>query len=171
MRIKAHRILRRIKPRFMVKIIRNGETIFKYRRKRDLLVYDGQLAIAYLVSRGAIGIETGNWMVVASENTSSPNMADSSGDPLNNEFNPVIGSPVYASWDFNPTVRPSAYYQTQAEIIIEGTVISDRYATFRKMGVIDDLSPPNQHIILEDSVIPKDIIPNDNIYIRYTIPI
>jgi len=92
MRIKAHRMLRRIKPKFTVKIIRNGKTIFKYRRKRDLLVYDGQLAIAYLVSRGAVGVETGNWMVVASENTSSPNMADSSGDPLNNEFNPVIGS-------------------------------------------------------------------------------
>ncbi|RLE48638.1 MAG: hypothetical protein DRJ18_01610 [Candidatus Methanomethylicota archaeon] len=171
MLIKAHRMIKYIKPKLLLKIIRNGKTIFKYKRKRDLLVYDGQLAIAYLISRGAVGIETGNWLAVASENTSSPNMADSSGDPLNNEFNPVIGSPVSVTWSFQPTVRPSAYYQTQAEIIIEGTVVSDRYATFRKMGIIDDFSPPNQHIIFEDAVIPKNVEPNDNIYIRYTIPI
>jgi len=169
--IRPHRITRRLKGRFELRIIRNGETIYRFKRTRDLLVWRGQMIFAYLLSQGAVGTSTDTWQVIASENNVSPDMGDDSGEPLNNEFNPVIGSPVNVSYDFNPTIKPSAGYQTQADLIIYGTVISDRNATLRKIGIIDDVSPPNQHIIFEDAIVPRDVLENDEIYIQYTVPL
>jgi len=169
MTLISDRAIRRLKPKVEIRIIRNGETIYKYRRRRDLFVWRGQMIFAYLLSQGAVGTSTGTWQVVASENDVMPDVGDDSGDPLNNEFNPVIGSPVNATYDFNPTIKPSGFYQVISDLIIYGTVIADRDATLRKVGVIDDLSPPNQHIIFEDAVVPRDIMVNDEIMIRYTI--
>jgi len=169
--IRPHRARRRIKPRFEVRIIRNGDIVYRFKRTRDLLVWRGQTIFAYLLSQGAVGTSTGTWYVVASENDVMPDMGDDSGNPLNNEFNPVIGTPVNVSYDFNPTIKPSGGYQVIADLIIEGTITADRDATLRKVGVIDNLSPPDQHIILEDAVVPRNILTNDEIYIRYTIPL
>lgn len=170
-KMESHRIIRRLKAILEFRIIRSGVTIFKYRRKRDLLVWRGQMIFAYLLSQGSVGTATSTWRAVASENDVMPNMADDSGNPLNNEFYPVIGSPTSVTYSFNPTVKPNAGYQTQAELIIEATVISDRNATLRKIGIIDMVEPPNQHIIFEDAVVPRNIQTNDEIYIRYTIPL
>jgi len=170
-KMESHRILKRLKPMLEFMIKRDGETIFKYKRKRDLLVWRGQMVIAYLLSQGNVGTQTSTWKAVASENDTMPNMGDDSGDPLNNEFYPIIGSPTSVTYDFNPTVKPNAEYQTQAELIIEATIISDRNATLRKIGIIDTIEPPEQHIIFEDAVIPRNINTNDEIYIRYTIPL
>ena len=169
MSLISDRAIRRLKPKVEIRIIRNGKTIYKYRRKRDLFVWRGQMIFAYLLSQGNIGTETGTWQVVASENDVMPDIGDDSGDPLNNEFNPVIGTPTNVSYDFNPTIKPSGFYQVISDLIIYGTVTVDRDATLRKVGIIDDLSPPNQHIIFEDAVVPRNVLTNDEIVIRYTI--
>jgi len=168
--VKPHRTIRRLKGRYELRIIRNGEEIYHFKRTRDLLVWRGQMIFAYLLSQGAVGTSTDTWQVVASENSVMPDMGDDSGNPLANEFNPVIGSPVNVSYDYNPDVKPSGGYQTVFDLIIYGTVISDGSKTLRKIGIIDTVSTPNKHIIFEDAVVPKDIILNDEIYIRYTIP-
>jgi hypothetical protein len=169
--IKAHRIRRRLKPRVEIRIIRNGEIIYEYKRKRDLLVWRGQSIFAYLLSQGNVGTSTSEWKAVASENDTMPDMGDDSGDPLNNEFYPVIGSPVSVTYTFEPDVKPSGGFQTMAELIIEGTVTSDGSKTLRKIGIIDSNTSPNQHIIFEDAVLPRSVVNGDKIYIRYTIPL
>jgi len=169
MSLISDRTIRRLKPKVEIRIIRNGETIYKYKRRRDLFVWRGQMIFAYLLSQGAVGTSTGTWQVVASENDVMPDVGDDSGDPLNNEFNPVIGSPVNVTYDFNPTIKPSGFYQVISDLIVYGTVITDRDATLRKVGVIDNLSPPNQHIIFEDAVVPRDILNGDELFIRYVI--
>ena len=169
MSLISDRAIRRLKPKVEIQIKRNGKTVYKYRRKRDLFVWRGQMIFAYLLSQGNVGTETGTWQVVASENDVMPDVGDDSGNPLNNEFNPVIGTPVNVSYDFNPTIKPSGFYQVISDLIIYGTVTVDRDATLRKVGVIDDLSPPNQHIIFEDAVVPRNVLTNDEIVIRYTI--
>ena len=170
-RMGTHRILRRLKPILMFIVKRNGKTIYKYKRKRDLLVWRGQMVMAYLISQGNVGTSTSAWKAVASENDVMPNMADDSGNPLNVEFYPIIGLPVNVTYKFNPLIKPYATHQTQAELVIEATIISDRNATLRKIGIIDSNEPPEQNIIFEDAVIPKNIQQNDEIYIRYTIPL
>jgi len=169
MSLISDRAIRRLKPKVEIQIKRNGKTVYKYRRKRDLFVWRGQMIFAYLLSQGNVGTETGTWQVVASENDVMPDVGDDSGDPLNNEFNPVIGTPANVEYDFNPTIKPSGFYQVISDLIIYGTVTVDRDATLRKVGVIDDLSPPNQHIIFEDAVVPRNVLANDEIVIRYTI--
>jgi len=168
---KPHRMIRRLKPRYELRVIRNGVEIYKFKRKRDLLVYCGQMIFAYLLSQGNVGTATSTWQVVASENDVMPDMGDDSGNPLANEFNPQIGSPVNVSYDYNPDVKPSGGYQTHFDLIIYGTVISDGSKTLRKIGIIDTVAVPNKHIVFEDAVVPKDVILNDEIYIRYTIPL
>jgi len=128
------------------------------------------MIFAYLLSQGNVGTLTATWQVVASENNTTPDMGDDSGNPLENEFSPVIGSPVSVSYDYNPDVKPSGGGQTGFDLIIYGTVISDGSKTLRKIGIVDTIASPNKHIVFEDAVIPKDVILNDEIYIRYTIP-
>lgn len=169
--VRTHRIPRRFKPKLFIRITRNGNKVFEFKKKRDLLVWRGQMVLAYLISQGAKGTATSSWKAVASENQTLPDMGDDSGNPLENEFNPLIGSPVNVSYDFIPDVKPSGGYQTMAELIIEATVTSDGSKTLRKVGVIDTVATPNQHIIFEDAVIPYNVVLNDQIYIRYTIPL
>jgi len=167
--VGAVRYIQRIKPKWELKVIRNGHVVYHKKRTRDLLVWRGQSILAYLVTQGAKGTETGIWKVVASENSVAPDMGDDSGNPENNEFSPLIGTPVEVTYDFQPTVKPSGSYQTYAEISFEGTVTSDGNKTIRKIGVIDDIAPPNRNIFCEDSVVPYSVILNDEIFIRYVI--
>lgn len=169
--VKPHRVIRPIKGMLEVRIIRNGVMIHKTKRGEDLLVYRGQMIFAYLLSQGALGTSTSGWQVVASEKSVIPDMGDDSGNPLANEFNPVIGSPVNVSYDFEPSVKPSGGYQAHSDLIIDGTVICDGFKTLRKIGIIDIVAVPNKHIIFEDAVVEFPLILNDEIYIRYTIPL
>lgn len=171
MSVKTHRIRTRMKPNLLIVISKDGKEIYRYKRKRDLLVWRGQCVMAYLLSQGSVGTSTSVWKAVASENSTMPDMGDDSGNPLNNEFYPIIGSPVNVTYSFQPTVKPSAGYQTIAELIIEATVISNGQKTLRKVGIIDSNNPPNQNIIFEDAVVPRSVSYNDQIYIRYTIPL
>jgi len=161
--------LQRIKPRVEVEIIRNGKTIWKFKRKRDLLVWRGQMILAYLLSQGAIGTPTDTWLAVASENDVLPDMSDDSGDPELNEFYPLVGTSVAVSYTFAPDVKPSGAYQVYATLTIEGTVISTGNKTLRKVGIIDSVPVANRHIIVEDSVVPQTVILNDQILVRYII--
>ena len=167
--VGAVRYITKIKPKWEVKIIRSGDVVYHKKRTRDLLVWRGQTILAYLITQGAKGTATGTWKVIASENSDAPDMGDDSGDPEDNEFNPVIGTPVVVTYDFEPTIKPSGSYQTYAEIIFEGTVVSDGNKTLRKIGVIDSVALPNRHILTEDSVVPFPVVLNDDIFIRYVI--
>lgn len=159
----------RIKPKIEIKVRRNGIKIHHYKRKRDLLLWRGQMILAYLLSQGAVGTATASWKVVASENSTAPDMGDDSGNPEANEFNPLIGTPVDATYDINPTVKPSGGYQTYADITISGTIVSDGSKTLRKIGIIDTVAVPNRNIIVADAVVPFDVILNDEIEVVYTI--
>jgi len=166
--VKSRERITRIKPRIEVTVRRNGVVIHRYRRKRDLLVWRGQSVLAYLLSQGAVGTATASWKAIASENNTAPDMADDSGNPEANEFNPLIGTTVAVTYTFYPDVKISGGYQTYADIIISGTVISDGNKTLRKIGIIDTVAVPNRHIIVEDSVVPFNVILNDEIEITYT---
>jgi len=168
-KLRTSLTLRNIKPKVQVNVKRNGKTIWKFKRKRDLLVWRGQSIFAYLLSQGNVGTSTGTWKVVASENNVMPDMSDDSGNPEENEFYPLIGTPANVTYDFEPAVKPSGAFQTYAVLTIKGTVVSDGNKTLRKIGIIDSVSPPNRHIIIEDMVVPRDVITNDEIEIIYTI--
>jgi hypothetical protein len=168
-KVGAVRYITRIKPKWEIKVIRGGDVVYHKKRIRDLLVWRGQSILAYLVTQGAKGTATDTWKVIASENTIAPDMGDDSGDPEANEFDPIIGTPVAVTYDFQPTIKPSGSYQTYAEISFEGTIVSDGTKTLRKIGVIDDVAPPNRHIFCEDSVVPFPVVENDELYIRYVI--
>lgn len=168
-KFKASKALRRIKPKVQVNIKRNGEVIWSFKRKRDLLVWRGQSVIAYLLSQGNVGTSTSQWKVVASENSTMPDMSDDSGNPEQNEFYPLIGSPANVTFIFEPTVKPSGAFQTYATITIKGTVVSDGNKTLRKIGIIDSNPTPNRNIIIEDMVIPRNVQTNDEIEIIYTV--
>ena len=159
----------RIKPKWAILVRRNGELIHKEERIRDLLVWRGQSIFCNLLSQGAVGTATDTWYAVASENSTAPDMGDDSGDPDANEFNPLIGTPVAVTYTFEPDVKPSGLYQTIAVLTIKGTVISDGSKTLRKIGIRDSVAIPNRHIIVEDSLVPFDVILNDEIEVRYTV--
>jgi len=159
--------LRPIKAMLEIIIRRNGEKVYHYKRKRDLHVWKGQSIYANLISQGAVGTSTAEWRVIASENNVSPDMGDDSGNPEANEFNPLIGTPVAVVYGFNPTIKPSGGYQSFADLQMEGTVISDGSKTLRKVGIIDMVAVPNRNIVFEDMVIPKDVVLNDEVLIRY----
>jgi hypothetical protein len=159
-----------IKPKYEVKVIRNGEQVYHVKRTRDLLVWRGEMVLANLLSQGAVGTDTADWKVLASENDTVPDMGDDSGNPELNEFSPLIGTPVSVSYDFTPTVKVSGGYQTISELTIRGIVVSDGSKTVRKIGIIDTVSTPNRNIIVEDSVVPFNVVLNDQIQIIYTIP-
>jgi hypothetical protein len=127
------------------------------------------MVFAYLLSQGNIGTATSAWYVLASENSTAPDTGDDSQAPSTTEFNPLIGSPVSVAYDFNPTVKPSGGYQTYADLMVDGTVISDGSKTLRKVGLIDKIGGVYKNIIFEDAVVDKSVILNDEIYIRYTI--
>ena len=167
--VKTHRMTRRIKGMVEIRIVRNGHEIFRFKRKRDLFVWRGQMVFVYLLSQGNIGTETSAWYVLASENSTAPNMGDDSQTPDATEFDPLIGSPVSVTYDFDPSVKPSGGYQTYADLIIDGTVISNGSKTLRKVGLIDKIGGVYTNIIFEDAVVDKSVILNDEIYIRYTI--
>lgn len=150
-----------------MRIIRNGETIKDIKRKRDLLVWRGQSILAYLISQGAVGSSTSAWKVVASNNNESPDMGDDSGDPLNNEFDSVLGTPVAVTWTFEPETKPSGGYQTFGQITAKGTVIITTSGTVRKIGIIDSTASPNCRIIVEDAVVPQAVLEEDEIEIWY----
>lgn len=164
-----------MRPRIkmMVEVIckRNGKEVYHFERKRDLLVWRGQSILANLLSLGAVGTVTSTWKVVASENEDMPDMGDDSGHPEIFEFNPLIGTPVEVSYDFIPTIKPNGIYQTLAELIIEGTVTSDGNKTLRKIGIIDSNPTPMRNIIVEDAVIPRGVITDEEILIRYIVPL
>ena len=167
--VTLSRWLRRIKPKVELKIFRNGKKIHHFKRVRDLHVYRGQSIFANLLSQGAVGTATAEWRAIASENDVMPDMSDNSGDPEANEFSPLIGTPVAVTYIFEPDISPSGAYQTYATLTIEGTVISDRSATLRKIGIIDQVAIPDRNIVVEDMVIPYDVIENDEIFIRYVV--
>jgi len=166
---KTNERMTRIKPKWEIKIMRNGKKVCHKKRIRDLLVWRGQTILAYLLSQGVVGTATASWKVVASENEDAPDMGDDSGDPEANEFNPLIGTPADATYDFNPTVKVSGGYQTYADLVIKGTVVSDGSKTLRKIGIIDTVTVPNRHIVVADSVVPFSVLLNDEIYIEYTV--
>lgn len=169
MKIKTNKPIVRIKPKWELKIYRSGELVYWDKRYRDLYLWRGQMIFAYLLSQGAVGSSTGIFRMIVSENEDIPNMGDDSGNPEANEFNPLIGTPVNALFDFEPTIKPNSYYQTYATLKIYGTVISDGSKTVRKMGIIDSKAIPNRGIIVADSVVPVGVILNDELYIQYTI--
>jgi hypothetical protein len=152
-----------------VTLKRKGKVIGIYSKDEDLLVWRGQTILAYLLTQGSLGTATSSWKIVASENSNAPDMGDDSGEPLANEFNPVIGTPVTVTYDFQPEVKVQGGYQTFAEITISGTVISDGSKTLRKIGIIDNNAVPSQNIIIEDSLVSANVILNDEIEINYTI--
>lgn len=159
----------RIKAKIKLTVIRNGEIIHQFKRKRDLLVWRGQMILAYLLSQGAVGTATASWKILASENSNTPDMSDDSGNPETNEFNPLIGTPVTVTYDFNPTVKQSGGYQTYADLMIKATIISDGSKTLRKIGIIDTVAVPDRHIVVADSVVPFNVVLNDEIDIQYTV--
>jgi len=167
--VKCGRGRLRIKPRYEIRVKRNGHEVYRFKRTRDLLVWRGQSILAYLLSQGAVGTPTSAWKIVISSNDTNPDMGDDSGDPLNNEFNPTLGDPVDAQYDFIPTTKPSGAYQTFATLTIYGTVTVTTADTLRKIGIIDSGTPPDQHIIIEDAVVPFDVNANDNVEVYYYI--
>jgi len=167
--IKTNKRISRIKPMYRIEIIRNGVPIYKFKRKRDLVVWRGQSVLAYLLSQGAVGTSTAEWRVIASSNAIMPDMGDDSGDPEANEFNPTIGTPVAVTYEFEPDVKPSGAYQTFGQLTIKGTITVTANATLRKIGIIDQVAVPNRHIIVEDAVVPQDVLINDQIEIWYFI--
>jgi len=169
--VRPHRTRIRLKGMYEITIVRNGEPIYHFKRKRDLLVWRGQMVFANLLSQSAIGTATNTWKAIASENNVMPDMGDDSGDPEANEFLPMIGLLVDVTYEFQPDVKPSGAYQTIGDIIIKGTVISDGVKTLRKIGIIDTVVTPNRNIIFEDAVVPYNTILNDEIRIQYTIPL
>jgi hypothetical protein len=148
---------------------RNGKEIGIYAKDEDLLVWRGQMCLAYLLSQGQVGSITSSLKIVASSNSNAPNMNDDSGDPLNNEFNPLVGIPVDATYDLNPTEPVSSVYQNYAELMIKGTIISDGSHVLRKTGIIDSNSTPSQNIVLEDWIPDFNVILNDELDFIYTI--
>jgi len=167
--VKCTRGRPRLKPRYEIKIIRNGIEVYRFKRKRDLLVWRGQSIIAYLLSQGAVGTPTSTWKLVASSNEDNPDMGDDSGDPLNNEFYPTLGTPATVSYDFEPSEKTSGSYQIIATLKIYGTITASTSGTLRKIGIIDSGTPPNQRIIIEDAVVPASVNQNDQIQITYYI--
>jgi hypothetical protein len=160
-----------MKLRYMVRLIRGGDVVYQKKRTRDLLVWRGQSVLAYLISQGAVGTSTSVWKVIASSNNTTPNMSDDSGNPEANEFSPSIGTPIAVSYTFEPTNKPSATSQVLATLKIQGTIISSGISTLRKIGIIDNVATPNRHIIVEDAVIPVEVITNDELEITYFIPL
>jgi hypothetical protein len=152
---------------------RNGNIVYrrktKWRFYKDLLVWRGQMVLAYLLSQGALGTSTSIWKIVASENSNAPDMSDDSGEPLANEFNPIIGTPVEVTYDIEPEVKVQGGYQTYAELRIKATITSDGTKTLRKIGIIDSNAIPAQNIITEDYVTPCNVVLNDEIEIIYAI--
>jgi len=167
--VKCKRARLRLKPRYEIRIKRNGVEVYRFKRTRDLLVWRGQSIIAYLLSQGAVGTPTSAWKLVASSNESSPDMGDDSGNPLNNEFYPTLGTPTTVSYAFEPSEKTSGSYQIIATLKIYGTITATTSGTLRKIGIIDSGTPPNQRIIIEDAVIPVTINTNDQIEITYYI--
>ena len=163
--------LSRIKLMWALRIVRNGVPILKKKRMRDLFVYRGQSVLANLLSQGSVGTSTDTWYAVASENADAPDMGDDSGNPDANEFNPLIGTPVAVGYEFEPTVKPTGGYQTQATLTVSGTVVSDGSKTLRKIGIRDNVAIPDRNIIVEDSIVPFDVIVDDEIEVYYTIPL
>jgi len=157
----------RIKFMYKLEIIRNGDIIYRFKRKRDLLVWRGQSILAYLLSQGAVGTSTSAWKFVISANEDSPDMGDDSGDPLNNEFNPTLGDPVDVTYEFEPDQKPSGGYQTFATLNIKAEATVNTDGTLRKIGLIDSGTPPNQHIIVEDAVVPQNVYVNDKVNVTY----
>ena len=161
----------RRKAKYTLTVVRSGETIYHFKQVRDLLVWRGQSILAFLISQESVGTSTTVWKCIASENNDEPNMGDDSGNPEANEFSPMIGSLADVTYEFNPSVKPNANVQTNAELVIEGTVISDGSKTLRKIGVIDTVATPERHIIFEDRTVETDVVSGDEIKIRYTLPL
>jgi len=168
---KAHRALREIRPRYGFKVIRGGEVVYRRWEGADLLVWRGQMSLAYLISQGSTGSAVGAFMLVASENSDMPDMGHDSGNPEANEFSPIIGTPITGTWWFDPTVKPTGQYQLSGWLYYEGDVVADRDCTLRKMGIIDTTPTPNRRIITEDRVVDVPILLNDLIRIRYFFPL
>lgn len=166
-KITTGRRVCKIKPMYRIRVIRNGKCIYSFKRSRDLIVWRGQSVLANLLSQGAVGTDTNTWKVIASSNIIMPDMGDDSGDPEANEFNPVIGTPVEVTYNFEPTVKPSGGYQTFGQLTIKGTITATENGTIRKIGIIDNMATPNRNIIVEDAVVPADVVANDQIEIWY----
>lgn len=166
---KASKARRRLKALYILEIKRAGESVYRFKRQRDLIVWRGQSVLANLLSQGAVGTATASWKVVASENSNAPDMGDDSGNPEANEFNPLIGSAVSATYEFEPTVKPSGAYQTIATLYVRGSIPVTSSKTLRKIGIIDTVAVPNRHIIVEDAVVPVNVINGDTIEITYLI--
>lgn len=157
----------RLRILYKLTIWRNGQPIKRFKRTRDLLVWRGQMVLASLLSQGALGTTTSTWQLVASSNSNAPNMSDDSGNPDANEFNPLLGSAVNVSYDFDPSQKPSGEYQAFAQLIMYGTITITSAGTLRKIGIRDTVSTPNRHIIVEDRVVDQSVQVNDQIEIYY----
>lgn len=164
-------MLRRRKFMYIYRIIRNGVTIKEVKRKRDLLVWRGQMVIAYLLSQGGVGTATTTWKVIGSSNSTTPNMSDDSGNPEANEFNPTVGTPASVTYTFEPTNKPSSEAQTYAHLKVKGSITVTVNTTVRKIGIIDQIATPNRHIIVEDAVVPVAVLNGDILEIEYWYPL
>jgi hypothetical protein len=152
---------------YQLEIIRNGETIKKIRRKRDLLTWRGQMVLANLLSQGAVGTATSTWYIVVSGNTTTPNMNDDSGDPEATEFSPLRGVSVTVSYAFSPSQKPNSNAQTYATFTVTGTVTVTSAGNVTKIGIRDNVATPNRHIIVEDAVVPQAVLVDDLCAVTY----
>jgi hypothetical protein len=123
--------------------------------------------IAGLISQGEVGSDTSAWKVYVSGNTVTPNMGDDSGEPLTNELNPSLGTPQPVTWNFSPSEAVSGEAQLVGTLTLTGIVTVTTEGNIRKIGIIDSGTPPNQRIVVEDSVVPQSVIVGDNVEITY----
>jgi hypothetical protein len=123
--------------------------------------------VANLISQGSVGSSTAAWMVFVSGNTVTPNMGDDSGDPLNTELSPSLGTPASITWTFSPEAKVSGEAQLVGTLSLVGTVTISSEGNIRKIGIIDSNTSPNQRLIVEDAVVSQSVIVGDNVEITY----
>ena len=167
----SHVTRKRIKFMYAYRIIRNGEVVKEVKRQRDLLVWRGQMVLAYLLSQSAVGTSTSTWKAVVSSNSTTPDMGDDSGNPESNEFSPTLGTPATVTYSFEPTNKSSGAMQNYSHLKITGSITLTSSGTLRKIGIIDNVATPNRHIIVEDAVVPVTVYVSDVIEVEYWIPL
>jgi hypothetical protein len=123
--------------------------------------------LANLISQGSVGSSTTTWKVFVSGNTVTPNMGDDSGDPLNNELSPSLGTPASITWSFSPANKVSGEAQLVGTLSLVGTVTISTEGNIRKIGIIDSGSSPNQRLVVEDAVVSQAVIIGDNVEVTY----
>lgn len=151
----------------MLCIVRNGIEIKRIKRKRDLLTWRGMDVMVGLLSQGAVGHVSGVWKAYVSGNTVTPNMGDDSGDPFNNELDPLLGDIATMTWSFSPSTKVTGETQLVGSVILTGIVNITLAGNIRKIGIVGSSGVSSYYIIVEDAVISQLVIIGDNIEITY----